>query len=164
MPFDAAAGDDAVVFGGLFFEKYASAPIAAAATTNTAIMPELIQATPKAMSVAIPNTINLFVFIRFTGPYLRYKFCYRDERRFGQLVDYLKLNAIPCGKLRLVTSCLKFKCRQGSEVLQLVRPKRILFLYQVFKVREMQRMKSNNRQLATVKWQGVNAPPVMPKA
>lgn len=74
MPLDAAAGDDTDGFGELFFEKYASAPIAAAATTNTAIIPELIQATPKAMSVAIPNTINLFVFIRFTGPYLRFKF------------------------------------------------------------------------------------------
>jgi hypothetical protein len=79
MPLDAAAGDDTDGFGELFFEKYASAPIAAAATTNTAIIPELIQATPKAMSVAIPNTINLFVFIRFTGPYLRFKICCRDE-------------------------------------------------------------------------------------
>ena len=151
MPLDASAGDVVVVFCELIFEKYASAPIAAAVTTNTAIMPELIQATPKAMSVAIPNTINLFVFIRFTGPYLRFKICCRDELRLGQLVDYLKFIAIPCGKVQYVTSCPSPKCRQGSEVLQIVRPKRILFLYQVFKEGEMQIMMSINRRLATVK-------------
>ena len=151
MLFDAVAGDDTFVIGELLFEKYASAPIAAMATTNTAIIPELIQAMPKAMSVAIPNTINLFVFIRFTGPYFRFKTCCRDELRLGQLIDYLKFIAIPCGKLQFMTSCPSPKCRQGSEVLQIVRPKRILFLYQVFKEGEMQIMMSINRRLATVK-------------
>ncbi len=106
---------------------------------------------PKAMSVAIPNAINLFVFIRFTGPYLRFKICCRDELGLCQRVDYLKFIAIPCGKLQFVTSCPSPKCRQGSEVLQIVRLKGILFLYQVFKERDMQMMMSINRRLATVK-------------